>query len=152
MDEFRDKLKEGRVYMIESFMIIGPRPNYRAIDHYHRFRISQNTKISEILPEPENFPLYAYDAKSFDDIRPRVDKAVLLSDVVGVATMLSDVIPSNTGYQSRRHIYIENESHGHLMGRTSRKTEAEDIQQISLQENVFMLFMGTNVTLFKDVA
>jgi hypothetical protein len=79
MDQFRDKLKEGRVYMIESFMIIGPRPNYRAIDHYHRFRISQNTKISEILPELENFPPYAYDAKSFDDIRPRVDKAVLLS-------------------------------------------------------------------------
>jgi hypothetical protein len=79
MDQFRDKLKEGRAYMIESFMIVGHRPNYRATDHYHRFRISQNTKISEILPEPENFPLYAYDAKSFDDIRPRVDKAVLLS-------------------------------------------------------------------------
>jgi hypothetical protein len=69
MDQFRDKLKEGKVYKLESFMIVDPRTSYRATDHCHRFRISQNTKINEMLLEPENFPLYGYDAKSFDDVR-----------------------------------------------------------------------------------
>ncbi|KAK1650858.1 hypothetical protein QYE76_068663 [Lolium multiflorum] len=107
MEQFKDKLEEGKVYKLESFMVVDPRPNYRATDHCYRLRISQNTKINEILPEPENFPLYAYDAKSFDDVRPRVDKPDILSDVVGVVTMVSDVIPSKSGDQSRRHIYIK---------------------------------------------
>ncbi|KAM0870056.1 hypothetical protein ACQ4PT_040276 [Festuca glaucescens] len=136
-------------------MIVGPRPNYRATDHCHRFRISQNTKINEILPEPDDFPLYAYDAKSFDDVRPRVDKPVLLSDVVGMVTMVSDVIPSKTGDQPRRHIYIKNESDELAMvtlwGEQAKKFDAEGIQQISLQENVFLLFVGMNVTLFKGM-
>jgi hypothetical protein len=34
----------------------------------------------------------------------------------------------------------------------SEKFDAEDIQQISLQENVFMLFVGMNVTLFKGTS
>jgi hypothetical protein len=79
MEQFRDKLEEGKAYKLESFMVVDPRPNYRATDHCYRLRISQNTKINEILPEPENFPLYAYDAKSFDDVRPRVDKPDILS-------------------------------------------------------------------------
>lgn len=60
-----------------------------------------------MLTELENFPLYGYDAKSFDDVRPRVDDPEILSDVVGLVTMVSDVIPSKTGDQSRRHIYIK---------------------------------------------
>jgi hypothetical protein len=32
-----------------------------------------------MLTELENFPLYGYDAKSFDDVRPRVDDPEILS-------------------------------------------------------------------------
>jgi small neutral amino acid transporter SnatA (MarC family) len=39
-----------------------------------------------------------------------------------------------------------------LWGEQAEKFDAEDIQQISLQENVFMLFVGMNVTLFKGTS
>lgn len=38
-----------------------------------------------------------------------------------------------------------------MWGEQSEKFDAEGIQQISLQENVFMLFVGMNVTLFKGM-
>lgn len=89
IDQFRDKLKEGKVYKLELFMVVGPRNNYRAADHGHRIWISQNTEVKEIVPEHENIPLYAYDAKSFDEVRSRIYETLLLSDVVGVVTRLS---------------------------------------------------------------
>jgi hypothetical protein len=39
-----------------------------------------------------------------------------------------------------------------LWGEQSEKFDAEGIQLISLQENVFMLFVGMNVTLFKGTS
>lgn len=155
MDQFMDKLKEGLVYRLESFMVVGARTGYRTAEHDYRIRISQNTKVKEVVPEPENFPLYAYDAKSFDAIRPRIGSTLLLSDIVGVVTRVSDIIPSKTGDQPRRHIYIKNESNEPavvtLWGEQAEKFDAEAIQQASLEENVFVLFVGMNVSLFSGM-
>jgi hypothetical protein len=67
------------VYKLESFMIASPWNNYTAAGHCHRIQISQNTRVKEIVTEPENFPLYAYDAKSFDEVHPRLDEKLVLS-------------------------------------------------------------------------
>lgn len=54
--------------MLQSFMVVAAWPKYRTADHLYKIRISQNTKVSEVVPVPKNFPLYVYDANSFDDV------------------------------------------------------------------------------------
>jgi hypothetical protein len=33
MDQFKEKLKEGSIYMLKSFMVVAAQPIYRTPDH-----------------------------------------------------------------------------------------------------------------------
>jgi hypothetical protein len=50
-------------------MVVAASPKYRTTDHLYKIRISRNTKVTEVVPVPENIPLYVYDANSFDDVQ-----------------------------------------------------------------------------------
>ena len=76
---FSDKIKESLVYEISSFMVINARNTYRVADHAFRIKIGQQTKIKEIHPPPEDFPIYAYNAKPFDIHEKRLRQTDILS-------------------------------------------------------------------------
>ena len=78
---FSDKLKEGLVYQIESFMVMPARRNYRTVSHANRIKIGQRTKITEIEPQPDGFPLYAHNIKTFDILAERMKDTEVLSGI-----------------------------------------------------------------------
>ncbi|KAM0870508.1 hypothetical protein ACQ4PT_039955 [Festuca glaucescens] len=106
ISQFRHRLKEGSVYTIESFMIIEPRKSYKTSSHPHRIRLAKHRSINEMNPEPKNFPRIAYNAMLFDQLSIRKNNNEYLSDVVGVITALTDLIPSKTNSDPRRKIYL----------------------------------------------
>lgn len=65
-DRFRGTLEEDMIYNITSFMLADARKSYTPVDNPHRIRLTQNTRVAEVNPQPENFPYYAYDAKPLD--------------------------------------------------------------------------------------
>jgi hypothetical protein len=76
---YKKKLKEDSIYRIESFMVTPARDSYRVANHPYRIQLSQQTKMTEIIPEPDNFPICACDVKSFDVLVARTKKYTLLS-------------------------------------------------------------------------
>lgn len=49
--------------------------------------------LTEVVPPPENFPLFAYTALPFSMLPDRIDQNILLSDVVGLVNKVTDVLP-----------------------------------------------------------
>jgi hypothetical protein len=66
------------VYRLEPFTVVADWSKYRTANHLYKIRISQNTKVNDVVPVPGNFHLYAYDAKPFDYVHcPRVEMACI---------------------------------------------------------------------------
>jgi hypothetical protein len=67
VDKFKEKLDEGDLGapVIHGCCCLA---QYRTTYHLYKIRISQDTMVSEVVPVPENFPLYVYYANSFDDV------------------------------------------------------------------------------------
>jgi hypothetical protein len=67
VDKFKEKLDEGGLGapVIHGCCCLA---QYRTTYHLYKVRISQDTMISEVVPVPENFPLYVYDIISQDTI------------------------------------------------------------------------------------
>ena len=103
IQRFSDKLKEGLLYEIESFIVVGARNNYRVADHAFRIKIGQQTKITEIDPPLEDFPYYAYDAKPFEVLEKRIKK----TDTLSGAAPFSTLIPCIASFRKYiPHIYL----------------------------------------------
>lgn len=111
IQRFDDKLKEGLVYEFESFMVIAARNSHRVASHASRIKIGQQIKITEIDPPPDDFPYYAHSAKPFEVLAKRIKETETLSDVIGIAYKVTEVLASKSGYDSRRQIYIKNDRH-----------------------------------------
>lgn len=113
------------------------------------------TKLTEVDPEPEGFPLYAYSVKPFDVLAKHIGNIIVLSDVIGVVTRLTDVIPSKTNQDPRRQIYFKNESGRPaivtLWGDHPKNFNAEPLHEGSLEDNMLVLFMGMIVSNFSGM-
>jgi hypothetical protein len=67
------------VYRLEPFTVVAAWSKYRTANHLYKIRISQNTKVNDVVPVPGNFHLYAYDAKPFDYVHcPMVEMQLCL--------------------------------------------------------------------------
>ena len=84
IDQFKQSLREGTVYKLQSFIVSGARSKYRAVNSPYRIKFTQWTKIAEVNPPPEGFPLFAYDAKPFDALQSRIGNNTLLSGLLFV--------------------------------------------------------------------
>lgn len=154
-DKFRGTLEEGMIYNIVSFMLADPRKSYRAVDNPHRIRLdnphrirlTQNTRVTIVNPQPENFPCYAYDAKPFDVLTQRVGDSSLLSDVIGTG-----ILPPKTNEDPQRQIFIKNENGTNatvtLWGNYAEGFDAESLSEGSIRDNMIVLFVGMTVTKF----
>jgi hypothetical protein len=47
MDQFKEKLKEGSIYMLKSFMVVAAQPIYRTPDHPYKIRITQKARTQK---------------------------------------------------------------------------------------------------------
>jgi hypothetical protein len=79
IDQFRDDLNEGSVYTVEQFLLSDAKRTYKTAEHPYRIRFTPRTKIVEILAVPADFPMYAYNAKSFDILSMRRNTIAVLS-------------------------------------------------------------------------
>ncbi|CAM0949019.1 unnamed protein product [Alopecurus aequalis] len=152
MQRFSDKLKESLLYEISSFIVVAARNSYRVAEHAFRIKIGQQTKIREIDPPLEDFPFYAYNAKPFDTLEKRMKETNVLSDVIGIAFKVTEVLTSKSGHESRRHIFIKNESDRTavvtLWGELAESFNARSLYEASIEKNVPVLFMGMVVDYF----
>lgn len=155
IEQFGDKLKEGLLYEIESFIVVGARNSYRVADNTFRIKIGQQTKITEIDPPSEDFPYYAHNAKPFEILAKRVKETGVLSDVIGIAYKVTEVLESKTGYDSRRQIFIKNNSGRTavvtLWGELAETFNARSLYEASIDKNVPVLFMGMVVDYFSGM-
>jgi hypothetical protein len=65
-------------------MVGNARPKYKTTDHPYRIRFTQYTRVKQVVPEPENFPLIAHKARPFDVLALRRESDVLLSGLLSI--------------------------------------------------------------------
>lgn len=139
-DKFRGTLEKGMIYNIASFILADARNTYRTVDNPHRIRLTQTTRVTLLNPQPEDFPYYAYDAKPFDALALRIGNNKLLSDVIGVVHRITGILPSKTGGDPRRKIFLKNESGTNatmtLWGSFAEGFDADSLCEGSIQDNI----------------
>ncbi|KAM0887223.1 hypothetical protein ACQ4PT_029179 [Festuca glaucescens] len=81
-----------------------------------RFRDEEDhARLTEVVPPPENFPLFAYTALPFSMLLHRIDRNILLSDVVGLVNKVTYVLPPSGNARSpKRQVYITDGRSKHL--------------------------------------
>lgn len=73
------------------------------MDNPFRTSFTQRTIIKPVVSQPENFPVFASTRK----LENRVHQNVLMSDVFGLITVVSNMLPPSGGArEQRRQIYI----------------------------------------------
>ncbi|KAM0867487.1 hypothetical protein ACQ4PT_041967 [Festuca glaucescens] len=77
-----DQLKEGSAYTIDRFDIYDPKKSYRSVDHPLRICFTMRTVLAEVVPPPENFPMFSYNAIPFSMLSDRIDQNILLSGLL----------------------------------------------------------------------
>lgn len=71
--------------------------------------------VESIVPEPVKFPTYAYTVFLFSELEKLMRQNTIMSDVVSLLTMITDVFPSSgAGQQQRRPIHIT-DGHQHAV-------------------------------------
>lgn len=73
------ELKEGWIYNLEFFIVAAARNEYKIIYHPSRIKIAQLTKVTQAVPEPEDFPMFTCNAKSLDVLRSHTWDNIVLS-------------------------------------------------------------------------
>ncbi|KAM0851844.1 hypothetical protein ACQ4PT_052162 [Festuca glaucescens] len=151
VDQFRDQLKEGSVYLIEKFDLYDPRKSYRSVDHPLRIRFTLRTILT-------NFPMSRHTALPFSMLSDRIDWNVLLSGVVGLVNKVQDVLPSSGNARSQKwQIYITYGSvHAiaTLWGEQAILFDVDGLMDASNEEPIIILYVGMTISLlaFKSIS
>ncbi|CAM0873363.1 unnamed protein product [Alopecurus aequalis] len=152
---FRSQLKEGNIYTIDRFNIYDAKKTDKSVDHPYRICFTQRTIVKEVLPQPENFPLFAYNTFPFSVLAGRMDENVLLSDVVGLVREVTEVnSPSGPNKQQKRNIFItdgKDQAVVTLWGQLANNFDVEGLQEASSEEPIIVLFIGMTVSQFSGM-
>lgn len=68
---FKQQLKEDSVYYIKYFQVLNARASFRPADHPYMIRFTAHTKVTEVTPVPDTFPLYACTPISFSALHQK---------------------------------------------------------------------------------
>lgn len=80
ISRFMGTIIEDHVYYIEYFKVTVAKEQYCAVHHHLQARFTGWTKVREVLPVPQGFPLFAYKLCTFQQILSRIeDKTYLAS-------------------------------------------------------------------------
>ncbi|KAM0858333.1 hypothetical protein ACQ4PT_047887 [Festuca glaucescens] len=104
VDQFKDQLKEGSVYTIDKFDLYDPKKTYRSVDSPFRICFTMRTLLAEVVAPPENFPMFAHSALPFSVLTNRINNKIVLSDVVGLVTKVTDVLPPSGKAKSQKRL------------------------------------------------
>lgn len=63
--------------MIDHFDLYDPQKSYISVDHSFRICFSLKIVLAEVVPPPENFPLFAYTALPFSMLLHRIDRNIV---------------------------------------------------------------------------
>jgi hypothetical protein len=68
-------------------MVSPARNKYRAANHPYRIKLT-NLTMTQVVPEPENFLMYAHNARPFNILETRVGDNTLLSGKINIVGSL----------------------------------------------------------------
>ncbi|KAM0827236.1 hypothetical protein ACQ4PT_068326 [Festuca glaucescens] len=145
VNQFRDQLKEGFVYTIVRFDLYDPKKNYRSVDHPLRIYFTMRIVLTEVVPPPENFPMFAYNALPFSMLSDRIDRNIVLSDILP---------PSGKAKSHKRQVYIiAGSEHAivTLWGEQADLFDADGFMEASSEEHVIVLFVGMIVSQYSGL-
>ncbi|CAM0905095.1 unnamed protein product [Alopecurus aequalis] len=108
-----------------------------------------------MLPQPENFPLFAYNTFPFSVLATRTDENTILSDVVALIREVTEVsTASGPNKQQKRNIYItdgKEQAIVTLWGQLASNFDAEGLLEASADEPIIALFVGMTVGQFSGM-
>lgn len=81
LQQFKPLLQEGNIYDISYFEVAVSKNTYKCVDHYIMAKFTKATKVIEVIPQPQEFPIYAYHAVPYSVLAQRINKPVLLSGI-----------------------------------------------------------------------
>ncbi|KAM0904856.1 hypothetical protein ACQ4PT_017730 [Festuca glaucescens] len=137
VDQFKDQLKEGSVYTIDKFDLYDPKKTYRSVDSPFRICFTMRTLLAEVVAPPENFPMFAHRALPFSVLTNRINSNIVLSDVVGLVTKVTYVLPPSGKSKSQK--------------RLADLFDADGLMEASAQEPVIILFVGMTVSQYSGL-
>jgi hypothetical protein len=65
---------------LRKFIVADVQNKYRVADHPYRIKITQCSKVQEIIPQPDNLPLFSYNATRLRSCR-HVQSTIILSGI-----------------------------------------------------------------------
>ncbi|KAM0870575.1 hypothetical protein ACQ4PT_039920 [Festuca glaucescens] len=149
--QFKDQLKEGCVYTIDKFDLYDPKKSYWSVDNPLRIAFTMRTILTEVIPSPENFPMFAYTTLPFSMLSDRVDEVIVLSDIVGLVNKVTPILPpSGRAKSHKRQVYITDGSEHAvvtLWGDHADLFDADELMRASNEEPIIVLFVGMTVGL-----
>ncbi|KAM0911771.1 hypothetical protein ACQ4PT_013250 [Festuca glaucescens] len=149
VDQFRDKLKEGSIYTIDKFDLYDPKKTYRSVDNPFRICFTMRTLLAEVVPPPENFPMFAHNALPFSVFTDRINGKIVLSDVVGLVTKVTGISPPSGKAKSHKRLVYITDGSDHaivtLWGEQADLFDADGLMEASAQDPVIVLFVGMTV-------
>ncbi|KAL8469180.1 hypothetical protein ACS0TY_032127 [Phlomoides rotata] len=107
--KFRDKLKEGRIFLIRVFEVFRSGSHYKLTDHEYMIRFTDATIFEEAVEEnyvirPEKFRLHNHN-----ELCSLIDRTEDLPDMIGFLCKIDTPGPSGQNKAKRviLHIYVE---------------------------------------------
>ncbi|KAK9681932.1 hypothetical protein RND81_10G037800 [Saponaria officinalis] len=106
---YRDKLKEGQMYIIKNFEVTKNKPTYRCVSNNLMINFIFATSLQPLDDDDPNVPQQVFDLVSYDTIKLRADKDIQLIDLIGRLKKLGklETINGRKGKVLRRVIEVE---------------------------------------------
>lgn len=109
LHRFRNKLIEGRIFIIRDFDVFRSGNLYRLSDHQYIIRFTDSTFIEEVDEATNVIPPEKFHLHSRDELLQLVDKNEYLPDVIGFLCQFekAKVYGENKPKRAVLHIYLE---------------------------------------------
>lgn len=135
MWETQDRANPQHIFRKDFIMVD---EQYCAVDHHLQARLTRWTKVKEIVPVPQGFPLFAYKLRSFQQILSSLDDTTCLAGEV-------QIVHSKGQPKARRHIGLNDgrdEATLALWENKAHEFEAEYLYNTSKRHPIVAIFAG----------
>lgn len=70
----KPSLQEGRIIILKKFLVENAKPLFKVVDGPYMIKLNKRTQISQVHPEPPQFPRYVYTLTPIAELPEHVNK------------------------------------------------------------------------------
>jgi len=151
VDNFLDRIEEGKIYDIRKFLVFPRRFSFRAVEGHSMIKFTRYTEVVERTGMEAEFPFCTYALTPIAQLPRPTDRPERFTDVLGTITGVSEAVQYVTASRpdpsTKRIIHLQDLT-GHqisvvLWGEAALAFDAEEVLELSKTEPVVVILVGT---------